>query len=155
LSLTRVWRRTHLRRAPPGQSRRSVLNGCRSPGARNQFCGPPCAGGRQVRFRPRLAGRHRHGRRPWIPHDSRRAISADRLPAVSPDQSAGVIATDETLPTPKSTRTGRSVPKSTYIGIPACQDSQEIWGCYAEVRTARPRVTQTPTASTRRIAECC
>jgi hypothetical protein len=36
---------------------------------------------------------------------------------------AGVIAPDGT---PKSTRTERSVPKGTYIGIPACQDSQEM-----------------------------
>jgi hypothetical protein len=39
---------------------------------------------------------------------------------------AGVIAPDGNLATPKSTGTERSVPKGTYVGIPACQDSQEM-----------------------------
>lgn len=69
----------HLRRAPPGQSRRCVLNGCRSPGAQNQFCGPPCAGGRQVRFRPRLAGRHRRSR----PVDTARQPAGDQCRSIA------------------------------------------------------------------------
>jgi hypothetical protein len=76
-----------------------------------------------------LAEMNRANSRPGDRSRSREhvAISADRLSAEGPEQSTGVIAADGTLRTPKSTRTVRSVLKSTYTGILACQDSQEMW----------------------------
>jgi hypothetical protein len=57
----------------------------------------------------------------------RQAPTMSSTPTQALPHAGGCDFSDETLPTPKSTRTERSVPKSTYIGIPACQDGQEMW----------------------------